>query len=400
MKRFSLIGLSVAGLLASGSAMSPATAIAQNVVPAVQKQVLPAIRVVTAERRELVETLAVNGTIVPRDEAAVGTDLNGMIVLALNADQGDMVKKGDVLAVLDRSLLDTQLLQMKATRLQGEANVDQMRSQIGDVRIAVKQAQEAYDRVVALQKKGVATQAQLDNAINGVDSAKAKLNAAEKAMMASDAQLAVIDAQMNGVEVQLGKTELRAPADGLILTRDATLGGIVSANGAALFRIAIGGEFELEARIAETWLPRLEVGMKTNVVLPGSPDQIEGKIRRISPEIDQKTRLGPIRVTLNKDPRARAGSFARGVIELQRRDGVAVPVAAILYKGEDAFLQVVKDGSVRTTPVRLGARSVDGVEILSGISEGEDVVSRAGTFVADGDKITPVRGDATGAITP
>ena len=95
---------------------------------------------VAAERRELVETLSVNGTIVARDEAAAGTDLNGMIVTALNADIGDIVKKGDVLAVLDRSMLDTQLAQMQATRAQAEASVAQMEAQIADARIGVKQA--------------------------------------------------------------------------------------------------------------------------------------------------------------------------------------------------------------------------------------------------------------------
>ncbi len=400
MTRFPLAALSLATLLAGASAISPVPAFAQDGAPAAEVPALPAIRVIAAARRELVETLTVNGTIVPRDEAAAGTDLNGMIVLALNADQGDMVRKGDVLAVLDRSMLDTELLQMSATRAQSEATVDQMRAQISDVRISLKQANEAYDRAVALQKKGVATKAELDNAVNAVDSAKAKLDSAEKALIASNAQLAVVDAQADGVRVQLNKTEIRAPADGLVLARNATLGGVVSSSSAALFRIAIGGEFELEANIAETWLPRLEKGMKTDVILPGSADRIAGAIRRISPEIDQKSRLGPIRVTLAKDTRARAGSFARGVIELQRRDGIAVPVAAVIYKGAEAFLQVVESGQVRTAPVRLGARTADSVEILSGVAEGEDVVARAGTFVADGDKVMPVRDDATGAIKP
>ena len=107
----------------------------------------------------LVETLSVNGTIVAREEAAAGTDLNGLTVIALNADEGDVVKKGDVLAVLDRSTLDTQLAQIEASRAQAEANIAQMQSQIGDAEVAVRQAGEALERAKALQKKGVATKA-------------------------------------------------------------------------------------------------------------------------------------------------------------------------------------------------------------------------------------------------
>ncbi len=362
---------------------------------------LPAIRVAIAERRELVETLSVNGTIVARDEAAAGTDLNGMIVTALNFDIGDTVKKGDVLATLDRSMLDTQLAQMQATYAQGEASVAQMEAQIADARVGVKQADEELERALALQKKAVASKAQLDNARNAADSARAKLDSAVKGLGANRAQLAVIAAQIKGVEVQIDKTEVRAPANGLVLARAATVGGVVSPTSGPLFRIAIDAEFELEANVAETVLPRLTVGMKSAVFLPGITDKVAGTIRRISPEVDQRSRLGPIRVALPKDAPARAGSFARAEVELVRREGVAVPISAVLYHGETPLLQVVENGRIATTPVKLGTRAAGIVEVVSGVTAGQEVVARAGTFVADGDEVTPVRdGDTTGAVKP
>lgn len=376
----------------------PSPSVAASEAAPVVTQAPPAIRVVTAERKELVEILSVNGTIVARDEAAAGTDLNGMIVTALNADIGDVVKKGDVLATLDRSMLDTQLAQMQATRAQGEASVAQMEAQIADAKVGVKQADEAFARAEALKKKAVATQAELDNADNAAASARAKLDSAVKAMAATQAQLAVTDAQIRGIEVQIDKTEVRAPADGLVLARAATMGGVVSPTSGPLFRLAIDGEFELEASIAETALPRLAVGMKGEVSLPGIDHKIAGTIRRIAPEVDMKSRLGLIRIALPKDAPARAGSFARGEIELVRREGISVPVSAVLYHGETPLLQVVQDGRVATTPVKLGTRASGSVEVVSGVKEGEEVVARAGTFVADGDMVTPVRGDVTGAI--
>jgi HlyD family secretion protein len=183
-----LAGAAYAGL--SGGVFAASETVEQAAV-----QAAPTIHVVPAEKRELVERLSVTGTIIAREEAAAGTDLNGMIVLQLNADEGDMVKKGDVLAVLDRSALDTQLAQVNASRVQAEATIAQMRAQIGDAEVGVRQAQEALDRAKALQVKGVAAKMQLDNAVNGYDSAQAKLLSANKAVAASEAQLAVIDAQ-------------------------------------------------------------------------------------------------------------------------------------------------------------------------------------------------------------
>ncbi len=397
MTRNLLITTVSALVLASVALVAPAVN-AADPTPAV-KNTPPAIRVVTAEKRELIETLSVNGTVVAREEAATGSDLNGLTVTALNADIGDTVKKGDVLAVLDRSMLDTQMAQMVASRAQAEANIAQMRAQIVDSEVGVRQANEALERARTLQGKGVATQAQLDDAVNALDSAKAKLDSAQKGLAVSQSQLGVIDAQTQNVEVQIAKTDLRAPADGLILARNATLGGVVSASGGPLFRIAIDGELELAATVAETALPRLQTGMPAVIRLAGDDRPIEGSIRRISPEVDQASRLGAIRIAFPQGSAARVGNFARGEIEIVKHEGVAVPASAVVYRGPEAFLQAVEEGRVRTVPVTLGARSGQLVEIASGLAVGQDVVSRAGTFVADGDVVMPVRDDHTGAIT-
>lgn len=387
---------------ALGLALAAATpAIPQEAAqqpPAAEQSVAPAIGVVSADRRELVETLSVTGTIVAREEAAVGTDVNGLQVLQLDADWGDTVRKGDVLAVLDRTLLDTQLAQADASRAQAEASAAQVGAQIADAEVTVRQNRDALRRAQELKTKGVNTQAQLDDAVNAVDSANAKLDAARKALTAAQAQIAVADAQKQNILAQIGKTEVRAPADGLVLARDATLGGVVSPTAGALFRIAIDGEFELAADVAETELSRLAKGQPVAVSLAGLSKPLQGSIRRISPEVNQQSRLGSIRVTLPQSESVRAGNFARGVVEVSRRVAIAVPASAAVYNGDKAFLQVVEKDVVRTAPVTLGARAGDWVEVASGVAEGSEVVARAGTFVADGDRVKPVRGETTGAV--
>lgn len=381
-----------------GGALAPA-AFAQTAAPTAVAQPAPAIRVVGAEPRELIETLDVTGTVLPRQEAAVGVDVGGLIVVELNADKGDLVKKGDVLAKLDPTALQTQLVQADASKAQGEASVAQAQAQVTDAEIGVRQASEALERARTLQGKGVSTQAQLDNAVNSFDSANAKLETARRAVTATEAQLAVIAAQRRDVEQRLAKAEVRAPADGLVLARNATLGGIGSASGGALFRIAIDGDLELAATVSETALPRLANGMKVVVHVAGLAP-IEGAIRSVDPEIDPKSRLGTIRISLPKDKDIRPGNFARGEIETLRSDGIAVPVSAVLYRGTDAYVQRVVDGTIQTVAVKLGARAGDAVEIVEGLAAGEEVVSRAGTFVADGDHVTPIRDVKTGALVP
>lgn len=363
------------------------------------EQPAPAIRVIAAGRRELVEYLNVHGTVLAREEAVVSTDLNGLTVLELKADRGDRVEKGDVLALLDRTPLEVQAAQIAANRAQAEAGVAQAASQITDAEVAVRQAFETWERVQALKEKGHATQAQLDNAVNAHDSAKARLNTARMALRSSEAQIGVVDAQMRDVEVKLAKTTIKAPADGLVLARSVTLGGVVSAQSGALFRIAIDNDLELAADVAETDLPRLVEGLPVAVEVAGAAAPVEGAIRMIAPEVDQRTRLGRIRVKLPEDRNVRVGNFASAKIEISRNEGVAVPASAVVYRGAAAFVQRVEDGVVSTISVKLGARADGFVEITDGIEAGDEVVHRAGTFIADGDRILAIREEKTGAVS-
>ena len=151
-----------------------------------QNQKPPAIRVIKAGVRELVQTLAVNGTVVARQEAEIGSDLSGLIVVDVFADQGDAVEEGDVLARLERTSLELQMVQNQAQRAQAEATVSQMAAQVIDAEVAVRQSLENLDRAKKLQKKGFAARSQYDNAINARDSAQAKLETARRALAASE----------------------------------------------------------------------------------------------------------------------------------------------------------------------------------------------------------------------
>lgn len=380
---------------------SPAGAIAAE-EPAKPQTAAPApsILVAAALKREIVETLAVNGSVVPREEVSAGADVTGLMVVDLLADQGDSVKKGQVLARLDRAALEVQLAQIAAQRSQSKATVAQAEAQIAEAEVGVRQALEAWERARALKAKGVATAAQYDDSVNAHDSAKARLRTASMAKAASEAQLALIDAQERDVLLRLSKTEVLAPADGVVLARNAQLGGIVSAQAGPLFRIAKGNEFELAANVPEAELARLAVDMPVAVTLPGTTQPVAGKIRLLSPEVDTRSRLGSIRVALPADAKARAGAFGSGSVELLRRNAVAIPVGALMYRDGIAYLQTVRDDRIASREVTLGARANGYVEISQGVAEGDVFVLRAGTFVADGDRIRPVREeDKTGAIS-
>jgi HlyD family secretion protein len=358
----------------------------------------PSIRVIAASNVEIIETISAAGSIMARETALVGADVAGLLVEELFFDVGDVVKKGDRLARLDRSNIELQMTQIEAQAAQIEANLAQAVSQTVDAEIGVRQAQEQYDRVAPLVKTGVASKAQLDNARNALDSAKARFASANQAVLVVESQKAVTDAQRKQTELQLEKTELLSPVDGLILARSAAIGQVVSGSAGPLFTVATNNAFELAAEVSESELARLAPGMSVAVTLPGRSEPLTGQIRLISPQVDARSRLGTVKVALPADAALRNGSFAQGEIEIARSTGVAIPSAAVLYRGRDAYVQKVVEGRIASTPVMLGLRDNINVEVKSGLALGDEVVSRAGTFVTDGDAVTPVRDDQlTGA---
>ena len=371
---------------------------AEEVKPATQVAKPPAVTVVKAAKREIVEARSVTGTVFAREEVSVGADVSGLMVLELNADIGDMVKQGAILARLDKSALVTQLAQIAAQEAQNAASRAQAEAQITDAEVGVRQAQDSYDRAKALAKKGVAATSSLDTAKNGLDSAKAKLNTAQQGIAATDAQAKLIAAQKSEIELRLAKADVRAPADGMILSRNAQLGAIVSGAGGPLFRMAWVGRFEIVADVPEAALAKVKEGQSATLRVSGFDQPLAGKVRKISPEINAQSRLGKVYLEIVGDTGVRPGAFAEGEIELSRRTSLAAPQSALVYRDRQAYLQVVKNGVVETRKAELGSRAGGFVEIISGVAEGEEIVERAGTFIANGDKVTPVMAtELTGA---
>ena len=199
-------------------------------------------------------------------------------------------------------------------------------------------------------------------------------------------------AQGKDIAVKLARTEIKASRAGVVSRRTARLGAMASVlpQTDPLFRIIADGAVELEAQVAEVELPKLKLGQGVAVTPAGANDALAGTIRLIMPEVDKASRLGRVLVALDGNPPVAIGSFARGIIETGRKRAVTLPLSAITYNRAGATVQSVKDGKVTTKPVTLGLVGHGRAEIVSGIAEGETVVARAGTFVRDGDIVTPV----------
>jgi HlyD family secretion protein len=350
----------------------------------------PSVSIATAASGTLAETILLTGTLVARDEVMVGAEIDGLAITELLAEEGDKVTRGQVLARLSRDMLDAQFAQNAAALSRALAAIAQARNQIAEAEATARQADAAFARARSLEERGNTTAETLEQREAASLVARARVSVAEDALRLAQADKEMAEAQRQEIQVRLARTEIKAPAAGTISRRDARLGALVSSVAEPLFRIIGAGTIEVEADVPEISLARLRVGQKALVRPAGMREPVSARVRLVSPEVNRTSRLGHVRLSVDRVPGLAVGAFARGTVEVDRRDGTLVPLSAVLYRLDGAIVQVVRDGVVETRSVTLGLKADVKAEIRKGIDPGEQVIAISGTFVRDGDRVTPV----------
>jgi len=386
--RFSFIGkLLLCAALLGWPVSNPANA-AEPAPVATPKP--PSVSVTTATTGTLAETILLTGTLVARDEVMVGAEIDGLAITELLAEEGDKVTRGQVLARLSRDMLDAQLAQNTATISRALAAIAQAKNQIAEAQATARQADAAFARARTLVERGNTTTETLEQREAASLVARARVLVAEDALRLAQSDKELAEAQRREIQVRLARTEIKAPAAGTISRREAKLGALVSSVAEPLFRIIGAGTIEVEADVPEISLARLRVGQTALVRPAGMEEPVPARVRLVSPEVNRTSRLGRVRLSVDPVPGLAVGAFARGTVEVDRRDGTLVPLSSVLYRPEGPIIQVVRDGIVETRPVTVGLKADGKAEIRKGINPGEQIIAISGTFVRDGDRVTPV----------
>jgi HlyD family secretion protein len=361
-----IAGVGLASLaLHSCDAKAPAEETAKAASAAAQ-----AMRVTRVAVRDLSEEIVATGRLVVREEAAVGAELAGYRVAAVYVDEGDWVKQGQALARLDDTLLQAQIAQAEATLATQKATADFKKSQL--------------DRAEMLTAEGAFAKELLEQRRMETVAARASLDASQ--------------AMVNEMKVRSSRMTLRAPVAGMILQRSIRPGEI-SAPGLATpyFRIARDGLIELDAELPEAKLSLVKDGDPAQVTLAAGVT-FQGKVRFISPRVDQNTSLGRARIELPFDKALRPGSFAEARFYGKSSGALTVPASAIRYESGGPALMVV-DGAnkVSKVAVRLGERMGDFVQLVEGPPAGSRVLAVGAAFTLEGDVIEPVEEGTAGS---
>ena len=323
---------------------------------------VPVVSVVAPGRTTVEGAINATGSIAARRELPVGVVGEGGRVVRVTVDQGDWVRQGQVLAVIDRSVQNQQ----------SQAAAAQIRVAQADADLA----QSNLDRALQLVDRGFISAADVDRLTATRDRAVAAVRVAQ----AQSRELSARNARLNIV----------APAAGLVLTRNVEPGATVSAGSPALFSIAQGGQMELLARLGEGELTRISAGQQAEVTPVGSDKRFTGQIWQIAPTINAQDRQGTARIALSYAPELRPGGFANAIIRSGTQVAPILPESALQSDAEGSYVYIVQpDNTVARRRVTLGNVTGEGIVIASGLTGQEKVVLRAGGFLNEGDKVNP-----------
>jgi HlyD family secretion protein len=326
------------------------------------RRAVPTVTVTEVGLSSVPTTVSIIGTIGARYDMPIGVEGDGGRVAAIYVEAGDRVKRGQILAHLNVSILEPQVANLQASLEQAKAEED----------LAVAE----YHRAQAVGASG---------ALSAEETQRRK-----SASVTAAAKVKFVQAQLDEAKARLARADIRAPDDGIILTRTVEVGQTASA-AEPMFRLSKGGEVEMRGQVAEQDLPLLKAGQDVNVRLTGTAAIYPGKIRLLGAIIDPATRLGTARVALSPDPNLRPGAFARADVTVSNAQRTVLPQTAILSDDRGSYVLVVNaQNKVERRAVRVSGMIQSGVTIAEGVAGRDKVVATAGAFLQEGDVVKPV----------
>jgi RND family efflux transporter MFP subunit len=331
--------------------------------PEVAIATIPAVSVTKIGLSTVPSTVSIIGTIAARYDMPIGVEGDGGRVTAVYVEAGDHVKQGQVLAHLNNSVLEPQVTNLEAALDQARAEADL--------------AQAEYQRAQAVGASG---------ALSAEETQKRKSSA-----VTAGTHVKVAAAQLEEAKARLARADVRAPANGIILTRSVEVGQTAMAGGEALFRLSKDGETELRGQVAEQDLPLLKVGQMVDVKLTGTTKVYQGRIRLLGAVIDPATRLGTAKISLTPDPNLRPGAFARAEVTVSNAERAVLPQTAVLNDDKGSYVLVVNaQGKIERKTIRVTGMVAGGVTIAEGIDPKDQIVTTAGAFLQEGETVKPV----------
>ncbi|MDP3538075.1 MAG: efflux RND transporter periplasmic adaptor subunit [Azonexus sp.] len=350
------------------------------------------VTVTTAGEGRVTPSLFGLATVEARRAYLIGPTLAGR-VKQVAVDVGESVKSGQLLAEMDAVDLDARIQAAQAAIARARSGVSAAEAQVRDTQARQALATGNAKRYVDLGSKNFISPSAVEARLQEQSSAQAAQGAAQANLGGAREDIVRLEAERNALQQQRANLRLLAPADAVVSARDAEPGSTVVA-GQAVLRLIDPSSLWLRLRLDQGRSAGLAVGLPARVALRSNPSlPLIGKVVRLEKLSDSITEERVALVALDQIPAdLTVGELAEVTLELPvLANGVLLPNASIQRQGEQTGVWLVRDGSLKFVPVRLGQQSSDGLmQVLEGVKAGDSVVVHRDRALSENSRIKVV----------
>lgn len=360
--------------------------------PAAKVEVVQGLRLQKIEMQKVTNEIEAPGSVIAVSTAQVAARTMGT-VMQVAAREGDTVKRGQLLAQLDERELAARRNAAGAASQAAEAGVGQAAKSVESAEAQATVAQRTYERYVYLKEQKSVSPQEFDEISAKQQAAQANLERAKAGLRQAQAGTAQAQSEMRAAESVASYARVVAPFDGRILRRTVEPGSMV-APGMVLFVVEDTSRYQLEVTLPSEGLSLVRKGDAVRVQLEGFSDKsLVGKVAEIEAGADPASHTVKARIDLPKEAKVESGRFGRGFFANGGKQALVVPQDAVVTRGQLRGGYVVDAGGlVQWRVITLGNPLGTGVEVLSGLNEGDQIVLNPGSKELSGKKASGVTG--------
>jgi RND family efflux transporter MFP subunit len=353
---------------------------------AAQPQTPPVtVQVAAVATQDWPATYEATGTVRARTTATIASKVMGY-VQQVTAQVGDHVREGQPLITLDARDLDVSLRRAEAGRAEVESAIPELENATAAAKANLDLAQTTFQRMEELSAKKSISNQELDEASARLKAAQANHDMIRSRRTQINSKMATVEQEIRAAGIMRDYAKIAAPFSGVVMTRMVEPGNLATP-GTPLLTIEQDGLYRLEASVDESRLASVRVGQAVEAVIEAAGPKLMARVSEVVPSVDSASRTYIVKLDLPATPQLRTGMFGRAIFSLGVQKVVAVPLAALMERGQLQSVFVVEDGVAHTRLITTGRRTGHAVEVLSGLNAGEKVVLPVPVGLQDGAKV-------------
>ena len=379
-RRLGLIAVVLPMLVAANCSRKQESPAASAVQPSAT-----AVQVKAVALSSIDDTYRASGTVHARETADIAARVSANI-LEVRVHAGEHVQAGQTLIVLEHRDLEASLRRAEAAHSELDSTVVETENAILSAKANLDLARATHRRSQALLAYASISQQDFDEADARLKTAEAALEIAISKRKQVVARRNQSDAEVAEARAALSYATLVAPFAGVVTDRKADPGSLATP-GTSLLTIEREGKLRLETSLDETRVNLAKIGGSVEVEIDGFNSPIVGRVGEILPTVDPATRTATVKIDLPATPGLRSGMFGHAAFAFGGREGLFIPQSAVVEHGQVRYVHVVDGGVTKLRLVTLGELRGESREILTGLTEGEEIVVEPPPLLADGSRV-------------